>query len=361
MPNILVRYFDATTCRIPAQPLIADNDLPIPDYPQHDDLDRTEIGTEEDAVVPVKDRWNSDRFTRRLGRDNPIQIPDDERRLLDGGIREAGIDVFAFYKSLRHIAARPHEGKWGIFYLQHGVRRVGELIEGYYPGYGPSLELAYQFLREHERFHFKFDLYALSVEATVGRSLYEPLKRTFRHHRIHQVEEALANRDAWDWAKQRRIGLGEFAYDFSKLQPGAYARFDEEKPELSGELAANLIDLDLSRMARRDDQAPWVGNVPSEFLRRSLCPEYFVWPASLSGWIDPAWKLPEVRHVTESKPVDKMLKSKYSSIRGQWEQTKRKLIEDSALPGLDFKPWNKATQQWSVRIDRNFRGCPIRC
>ncbi|MBI3147169.1 MAG: hypothetical protein HYZ17_01460 [Betaproteobacteria bacterium] len=356
MPNILDRFFEDASSRIATQPVLSDQDLPRPDSPEHDGFDPTEIASDNDDLIPVEDRWSIEVGTRRLAdREIPFPITSEDRDLLDGGIREVGFDVYAFYKSRRHVAARPYPGKWGIFYLEHGVSRVKELIESTYPGYGSSLRLAYEFLREHERFHFKFDIYALSVEAKIGRALYEPLKRAFRHHRIHQVEEALANRDAWEWAKRGRVGLGEFAYDFMKLQPGAYARFDERKFDLAGELAANLIDLNLSSTARREDQALWIGNVPDELLRRSLCPEYFVRPSSLTAWINPAWKLPEVRNVTEAQSFSSSLASKYASLKERWEDTKRKLIANPALPGLDFKRWDKSTGHWSVRINDNFR------
>uniref|UniRef100_UPI000AAA5FC4 hypothetical protein n=1 Tax=Thauera butanivorans TaxID=86174 RepID=UPI000AAA5FC4 len=218
MSNILDRYFEEASSRIPTQPDLSDQDLPRPEYPEHDGFDPAKIASDDDYLISVEDRWMVEVLTRRLADRETPPIGGDERDLLDGGIREAGLDVYAFYKSRRYIAARPYPGKWGIFYLEHGVNRVKELIETVYPGYGSSLRLAYEFLREHERFHFKFDLYALSVEAKIGRALYNPLKRAFRHHRIYQVEEALANRDAWEWAKRGRVGLGEFAYDFMKLQ-----------------------------------------------------------------------------------------------------------------------------------------------
>ena len=246
-------------------------------------------------------------------------------------------------------------GNGVYFILSTAIKRIKEVIEQTYPGYGSPLHLAHQFLREHERFHFKFDLYALSSEAQIGKLLYEPLKLAFRHHRIYQVEEALANRDAWDWAKQKRIGLGELAYDFLKLQPGAYARFDEKKAELSSELAANLLDLSLTRMARRQDQALWIANVPNTFLRKSLCPEYLVYPADLSVWISPAWRLPKVSNITESASFSRLLSSKYASLKNRWNTTKKKLIQDSGIPGLNFKCWDKSTGQWSVRVSDNFR------
>lgn len=355
MPNILDRYFEETLRRIPANPDLSNQGLPLPEYEEHDGFDPSELTSDNDNLSPVEDIWIVENVTRRLmGPDIP-SLSNDERDLLDGGLREVGFDVYAFYKSRRHINARPYPGKWGIFYLEQGVARVRELIESTYPGYGPSLPLAYEFLRVHERYHLRFDLYALSVEAKIGRSLYETMKHAFRRHRIHQVEEALANRDAWEWAKQRKVGIGELAYDFMKVQPGAYARFDERRFELAAELAANPLDLNLSRMACRKDQALWVANVPKELLRRSLCPEYFVRPAVLTKWINPVWKLPEVRNIIETKSFSNSLASKYASFKDRWEDTKTKLIMNPALPGLDFKRWNKSTGHWSVRVNNNLR------
>lgn len=355
MSNILDRYFSETSSRIPASPL-RDEELPTPDHPERPDFDRAEKGSDNDVLIPVDDRWAVESAGRLISEgQSSFPLSREDRELLDGGIREGGLDIYAFYKSPRYIGQHPYPGKWGIFYLEHGVARVKELIEASYPGYGGTLRLAYEFLREHERFHLKFDLYALAVEANRGKALYHPLHRAFRHHRIYQVEEALANRDAWEWAKRPRNGIGDFAYDFMKLQPGAYARFDERKSELASELAANLLDLNLASSARRADQALWVANVPEELLRRSLCPEYFVRPTSLTYWINPSWKLPEVQIISEAKAFASSLASRYASLNERWQETKKKLIANPALPGLDFKRWDKSTGQWSVRINGNFR------
>jgi len=356
MPNILERYFEEASKRITKQPFPPNSDFRPPEYPKHSGFDPKEIGSENDYLIPVKEKWEQEALTKRfIDREVLFPISSEDRDLLDGGIREFGFDVYAFYKSRRHITHRPYPGKWGIFYLEHAISRIQELIETIYPGYGPSQQLAYKFLREHERFHFKFDFYALSVEANIGRALYDPLKHALHHHLIYQVEEALANRHAWDWAKQKRVGMGDFAYDFMKLQPGAYARFDEKKLELASELAANLIDFNVSSMARRDDQAFWVGSLPKELLRSSLCPEYFVRPTSLTAWINPAWKLPEILNITETEAFSNKLEKKYPSLKERWNETKRKLIENSSRPSLNFKRWPKSPGSWSVRVNDNFR------
>jgi len=358
MGNLLDHFFNEAVKRIPSPSALSDQDLPQPEYPEQREHESLKVFEDADLFtvdnIRLRDRV-AQRLSGRAWEENRLPLSDDDRRLLDGGIREGGIDVYAFYKSRRHINANPFPGKWGIFYLEHGVERIRELIEQYNPGFGDPFWLAYEFLREHEYFHFKFDLYALSIESTIGRSLYDPLKRTFRNHLIYQVEEALANRAAWDWAKKPKVGIRELAFDIMKLQPGAYARFDERKQNLASELASNLLDLNISSSARRDDQSLFVGNVPKELLRRSLCPEYFVRPTVLGSWISFSWKLPKILDIKEAQSFANLLNSKHQNLRNLWQETKKKLLQDPSLPGLNFKRWPKEPGYWSVRINSNFR------
>ena len=351
MSNILEQFFEEAISKFSNHTEELSASAHHIDYPENQGV----MDESNHSVLPAEDFWQKETVFRKVaGADYRHPLSNDERALLDGAIRHIGIEAYAFYKSRRYISQYPFPGKWGVFYLEQGVARIIELIELAYPGYGGAQKLAYEFLREHERYHFKFDMYALSVEATLGKALYAPLKQAFFHSKIFQIEEALANRDVWDWARKGKIGLKEFAYDFMKLQPGAYARFDEKRFELAGELAANLLDLNLSPTARRTDQALWLGKVPDEFLRRSLCPEYFVIPTELTSWLNPAWKMPEVKEVLETKSFTKKLNKQESEIKSAWRRTRKKLLENANLVGLNFKPW-KLTDQWSVRINDNFR------
>jgi hypothetical protein len=359
------KFFEASQLRIDLESETHTPEISLPDYPKSDGLNPAILQDRDFEIVPI-DTWpvSGEKMSdlqqaTRLIDDGKISVPaplsDDDRKLLDGAIRKYGFEALAFYKSRRDIEKPPCPGKWGIFYLEHGIRRIMELIEATYPGHPGLMQLSYEFLRKHERLHFEFDAWALSVEAKIGRSLYDPMKRALRNHLIHQVEEALANHAVWEWSKKKRVDLKEFAYDFMKLQPGAYARFDENKYDLSAELAANLIDWDFSGMARRYDQALWVANIPDELSRRSLCPEYLVMLWRLTDWINPAYALPSVKQVIEAASFTKQLNSKYASLKKQWSRTKEKLIAEPGLPGLDFKYWDKVPDHWSVRINNNFR------
>jgi len=331
---MLENFFNEANSRIPETP--PNQRLFYPEYP-------------EDNSNSMDDPINIDgecfTFHERFGAKNPIPITinDKERDLLDGGVRELGFDVFAFYKSRRNIKSHPYPNKWGIFYIDHGLTRVKELIELTYPGFNDPLKLAYLFLKQHERFHFKFDFYSLSVEAQLQKQMYAPLKHAFYKHKSHQVEEALANRDAWEWAKQPRIGLDDFAFDFMKLQPRAYSRFDEDSFMLQSELSANLFDSNFNTYAQRDDQALWIAQLPKKLLRDSLCPEYVVRPQSLNTWINPQYATPAILMFEESKEVKKIL-DKHSELRKAWELAKIKLLKDKGLPALHFKPWRPANK-----------------
>ena len=354
MSNMFEKFFEAASSRIPAWDIKYEN-LPKPEFPIiEDDFNITDFNNNYPELTSMQNYLNDNNQSLS-------SLKAEDRYLIDGAIRKHGLEILAFYKSRRDIDSDPYIGKWGIFYIEQGLIRVMEQIEEYYSalvtssGKKPrSLNKAYDFIHAHEVFHFIFDLYALSTESKMNKALYVPLRRSFSKHSIYQVEEALANKKAWEWAKSKEGGIAEFAYDFMKLQPEAYARFDEDKFSLGGELAANLIDLNISKSACRPDQALWVDIVPKELLRKTLLPEYIVRPFYLSGWFKPVWRLPTVESIKETGSFEKSI-SPYSSMRTRWESTKNKLISYSGSPGLDFKLWDKSIGNWSVRVNDNFR------
>lgn len=82
-------------------------------------------------------------------------------------LREAGIDMLAFYKSFRFRDLPPYRGRWGIFLIDAGVAAV----VAHFRDIKPSLplaelqQLAMKTLISHERYHFWIDAWALSREA----------------------------------------------------------------------------------------------------------------------------------------------------------------------------------------------------
>jgi len=318
------------------------------DEPRGSADDRAFSADEDDVADQVKDRLAGARVSG--------QLDDADEEAIEGGIRRRGFDALAFYKSRRMISARPFPGRWGIFYLKQGLVYIESQITRDYPGYGNPRKLALGFLREHERFHYRADLQTLLFEATLGRPLYEPLRRALRGRRSHFAEEALANRQVWDWSKKASVGIEEFAFDFMMLQPNAYARFDEHPLQLAAEWAGTVVNQMPPGVALRPDLAHWVEASPRTLLRPSLCPEYVIYPARLSTWLDPALVLPPVTKVEDGEEVAKALEGRFAHLRAQWVATKAKLLENRLLRGLNFKPWPKdGPGRYSVRVDDNFR------
>lgn len=324
--------------------------LPSPSDLPEGGFDPREVEREGDDLRPVPETLEEWRARARP------QLDDDARERFEGGIRYHGLEVLAFYKSFRDKDLPPYRGCWGVFYLDHGLQWLKDLIEADDPQRAPASAIAHEFLWVHEKLHFKFDLYSLACEAVSGRSLYKPLKRVFQRHSIHLTEEALANRDAWDWARRPAVGLKDFAYSFMKLQPGAYARFDENKRELQAELATHLLDQKWACPPVRRDQSCWVANVPRELGRRKLCPEWLVTPKGLSGWINPALGFPPVKKIHEL-PKFLLALNAVKVLKKLWDETKRKLFAAPQLHGLNFKLWRKDDELpiWSVRVSDNYR------
>lgn len=356
MANATERLFDSVLS------ILNDvEDLNWPDDQTRDTLDVDPIDepmdSPDDGLFTIDEELTADQALERIaGRRVSGELDSDEIEAIEGGIRSRGFETLAFYKSRRFVSDRPFPGRWGIFYLKQGLIHVESQIIQSYPGYGDPKKLAINFLREHERFHYRSDLQTLMFEATLGKHLYLPLRKALRGRRSHFVEEALANRQVWDWSKKGAIGLEEFANDFMSLQPNAYARFHEPRLDLAAEWAGTVVDLKSPGTFFRPDLAHWVEATPSGLLRASLCPEYVIYPHKLSTWVSPALVLPPVNAVQDGDDVVKLLQGRLAHLQAKWRQTKTKLLENRLLHGLNFKPWPKdGPERYSVRVDDNFR------
>lgn len=357
MVNVVEKLFENVLTQLPK-----DDAEMTPEWPGENDVFDTDTfdepsSSDEDGIVPYDHDVLSNRVFDRLTEGHSIIEPSSrEKELVEGGIRVRGLEALAFYKTRRLISLHPFPGRWGIFYLRQGIDNVAWDILQTYPGFKDPRALARNFLQAHEHFHFRADIQTLMFETTLNKHLYLPLRRALKGRRTHFVEEALANKQAYSWAKTQNIGLQEFAHDFMALQPNAYARFDEPTEVLSGEWIANVLDFQPPGCLPRLDLAPWVEALPKNFMRRSLCPEYVIYPHRLESWLDPAWVPPPVIQIIDDPKVRDMLASKFHQIAIKWESTKKKLLENRTLRGLNFKQWPKeGPGVYSVRIDDNFR------
>ena len=292
--NIVERTFAEVLEKIGDNGLEEDLDWPKPDFEEiRDGPDVSEYDESEDGVFELSEGQLAEEITDRIrpARDfGPSGLGDDEKILIEGGVRVKGIEALAFYKSKRFQQYRPCIGKWGIFYLKPGLTYLAKEIAREYPTFGNPKKLALDFLRSHEFFHFKADLQTLFFESVKNRNLYRPLHAALSGRKTHFVEEALANREVIKWANSGGVHIGEFAHKFCKLQPNAYANFDLDHFKLKGEWLSNTLDLLPPYCEPRLEIASWMDSVPNNLLRKSLCPQYVVYPQKLTGWISPAWR-----------------------------------------------------------------------
>lgn len=358
MGNEVDRLFDRVLSSLPSP-----TDSDVADWPDtplidedHDAIDQPH-SFDDTSIVSIFEERNNDRVRDRLT--SAVFTPSTsgrDRDLIEGGIRKRGFDTLAFYKSRRFIDHRPFAGKWGIFYFKQSLEYIAGEIMKAYPGYKDPRILAHKFLFSHEFAHYQCDIQSLMLEAALGRHLYIPLRRALRGRRTLFVEEAIANKATYKWSMTPAAGIHEFALDFMSLQPGAYARFMEDRLELNGEWLSNTIDLKPPGSAPRMDIAQWVDATPADLLRPSLCPQYVIYNANLSNWIDPALILPPVIAISENEEVKKRLNGKYRSLESKWNNTKNKLLTERTLNGLGFKPWPKDGKgAYSVKVDGGFR------
>ncbi len=343
MKDLFERFFFEADQRIPndRKILIDHDDIPFL-REEHGELYR---GIDKDFFFNQATLY---RFQLKDIESLESSLSSNEQELIDGAIRHIGFEVLAFYKSRRFLNLSPFEGAWGIFYIDKGISRIFELMKAACPHNNHvSLKTAYTFLKRHEYFHYKFDLYAMAIEANLQQSLYIPLKEAFRHNKCLQREEAIANQEAWKWSKTSSINLENFAFDFMKIQPGAYSLFDEDEFDLKSKLAGQLLKSGFGR----DDQALWIGTIPKQLS--NSCPQYLINVLSLDKFIDPAYGL-RIKHINESKQFTKLINKRYRGFKKRWIDTKRKLLSDPNMQGLRFKPW-KDGKHWTVRVNDNLR------
>jgi hypothetical protein len=190
--------------------------------------------------------------------------------------RELGFDIFATYVSFHTTGPG---GRWGIFYRSEGIRRLSLLLMRNV-GVGPveAERVAFNLLRAHERFHFRFDLGALYDELVLKTPLYNAYSKEV-YQKIFRTadcfEESLANRALIlfrnrDVQPQHRDALDQFVRHFCKNSPPGYRDYDRNPTEMKecllGQLRSGKINVRLS-----GPQQEWLAN----FTRRE-CPEYLV-------------------------------------------------------------------------------------
>ena len=167
-------------------------------------------------------------------------------RLVGRSLESGGMEAIAFYKSLRFKHRPLFAGHWGIFILETGIQTIANLILAHYPrkyNCDEARTKAFWMLYYHERYHFRFDAWAISQESFQLSPLYERY-----YHEVYQVnypntllvEETLANLSAL--SSVQRHGIQAFTRQFMRAQPGAYGNIKGvDANQLRAQLAAQLM------------------------------------------------------------------------------------------------------------------------
>lgn len=335
-------------------PVLHDRNLENCELTNIEDFEN-ELDTAERVFDRLTDRSRPPNITPVIG------TSEEEKRILAGAIRKQGFEACAFYKSKRNLGTRPFPGYWGIFYLDKAIESIAYDLSLFYQTPRPWTQIARQFLFAHEQYHFFSDIQTLQLEILTGRQLYNPLRRALTKTGSSHwfVEEALANKKAYEWAKSTSVGIEDFAEDFMDVQPGAYNRFHERRISLQGEWYSVVID-QTSPVSRfqRSDLAPWLNLVPRELNSAHRCPEYIIKVDRLSGVIDSHWAPPSIQQIKESKKVEKFLSKQSNKFRENWAQTKELLVLNNLFSSLRFKPWlrhGKDCYSVNVKNEGGFR------
>ena len=289
----------------------------LPNLPQFNPKDYVgiEIGYDSDEFQIESELFDSGEAIP-LPKDDefdPESQPANEEDMgaAEGGVRTAGIEILAFYKSYRHINNPPFRGKWGIFYVNSGVQHISRMLAIEFPG--------------------AKNLRGVCLEI---RKNIDPNKSLSRP--AHNIGIP---------------GVADFFFQFMKNQPEAYARFDENIFELKSETAAGIFKGQRSKYARANELALWVALHPPSYCGHSNIPEHLVLGINYSKIISPARFIPLVKKINETPKFISDIPPGHQSF---WEKTKSKLIKSSCLPGLDFK-YFEPLNLWSARVNDNFR------
>lgn len=288
-----------------SDPEIVDTDqLRSPLEGAFDDLNDQLIKISEASQIPT------------LGSD----ISSEDINDIENGILASGLEALAFYKSIHYKSAPPFRGEWGIFIYDHALSYLSQEINNYYPKkytLSECLEKSFWLLYFHERFHFRFDSWAISQESATGKPLYvnyrNSVYRSF-HPLIFIYEESLANLHSL--SSVSRHGIYEYAKQFMLNQPGAYSNIiGIDRNEFKSKLAAQLfhgrgqfLGVPVLTLPEHSHYLATPENAAS--IDRQ-CPIFIVQGISASRFIVPNISLPAVSEI-EKKYLKKYLSGKES-------------------------------------------------
>ena len=348
------------------------NNQLIPD--QRLPLDRsTMIDLENDVIDNFANLPN-----REIARGDDLAKGTLSRAAALSGLTEVPFDCIAFYKSMRYRDAYPFIGRWGVFYIYPLLKLFSETAE--FQKENDPFRFALEAVYRHERRHFIGDVEVRFWEKLVfNLPLYDHWLRSIPP--TMDWEEALANRDMYEWLESR--GYGIVALGLLRQQPGKYGKFREkdlelrwvkQREKLLGK-CHTLLNLPLPayiRMVGGNSAFPsilgreiWLGkDIVAENLHP---PQHLVGSRSL--WLEDFFRDPvrfsrvigrfHITRIIDSEPqfpriFAKFVKKNGEIFRNKWEEVKRKAYICPQPAGLDAKFWG-TDGTISLRVDDNVR------
>lgn len=233
-------------------------------------------------------------------------VETEEAGVVEDGVLSSGLEALAFYKSIHHKNSPPFRGKWGIYVFDYALGYLQSDIEEFYPGrftLSERIDAAFWLLYFHERFHYRFDRWAISLESATTKPLYENYRngvyRSF-HPNIFIYEESLANLHSL--SSIARYGIHDFAKEFMLSQPGAYSNIIGIDRELfRSRLAAQLLHGRASILgvpaSGLPEHSQYLAHPKDGKHLDKECPTFIIRGFSASRFVVPSITLPTVREI----------------------------------------------------------------
>jgi hypothetical protein len=174
---------------------------------------------------------------------------------------------FYFYKSIRFRAEEP--GEWGVYVMRGGRDLIAKRFGPYCSSDEEATQTANDFLMACGTAHYRFDVFAMSLEAIQQRWLYVPYRKASIGVNAPPLEAAFVHQAALEWAAKR--GLTAPVTGILELWTANTVLHLIPRRSLGAYLATALAEgFGALPGPARYDQAEWANTIPETL--RDECP-----------------------------------------------------------------------------------------
>jgi hypothetical protein len=268
-----------------------------------------------------------------------------------------GVDAYGYYASFHQ---RTYQ--WGVYVPIEGVAALAKHALGDLDlDSCEKFHLAWDFIVEHERFHYAADCGIGQLELLLEQPIWWPVREHILRPEVIELEEELATafglRAVMHLPLVRaRRGVYHAFKEFSKTLPSGYNvghHLAHSRFRL-GNRISNLAQANVHSAMGRDFPLVEMHHLYPAFRPHDLlrCPVHLLVPPGIGG----ATLVQRIDRIVEEDSFLKELSRYAQGYVEKWKKTKHLLAASVLLKGLDFKPWPKIGRNWfSVRIDRKMR------